>query len=181
MQLDRTTLRKALTAVAASAAIVGLLAACGVSNENAPTPDPVQNLGGDSQILQFTPTPTAMLPDFTPQPPAPTPTTGPSPTPGGNGGGPDAGRQVFLAAGCTGCHVVASVPEANGTFGPELTNVATNAETRVPGLAVEEYLHQSVLEPGAFVVPGYPNAMPAGLVAEGERLDDLIAFLLTLE
>ncbi len=52
------------------------------------------------------------------------------------------------------------------------------------GLDAEEYLRQSIVDPDAYVVPGFPaGQMLAGLgdVLSPEDLDSLIAFLLTLE
>lgn len=102
---------------------------------------------------------------------------GATPTVSNEGGNADRGKQVFLSAGCTACHTIQGVPEAIGEVGPELTNVLAVAGTRVSGLSAEDYLRQSILEPGALVVEGFAPLMPAGLVAEGTSLDDLVAFL----
>jgi hypothetical protein len=53
----------------------------------------------------------------------------------------------------------------------------------VPDLSAEEYLRQSILEPGSFLAPTYRNAMTsigAKYLSE-EELADVVAFLLTLD
>lgn len=92
------------------------------------------------------------------------------------------GRQVFLERGCGGCHTIEGLTA--GTVGPDLTHIATIAQTIVPGQSAEEYIHESIVDPSAYVVEGFPdNVMPknfAELISQ-EQMDDLIAFLLSLE
>ncbi|MFQ5593710.1 MAG: c-type cytochrome [Anaerolineae bacterium] len=92
------------------------------------------------------------------------------------------GQALFLdsATTCILCHAIEG---QGGTRGPDLSGVATRAGTRVAGLSAEEYIRQSILDPTAFVVEGYDPIMPPGLikVIGEENLDDLVAFLLTLE
>lgn len=91
------------------------------------------------------------------------------------------GRAIFLTAGCTACHTISGL--SMGNLGPVLDGLASRAGERVEGLSAEEYIHQSLVDPGAYVVEGFDNIMPADIVAEmsEEELDSLIAFLLTLE
>ena len=92
------------------------------------------------------------------------------------------GRAVFVAAGCVACHTATGV--SSGTIGPVLNGVATRAATRVPGLAAEEYIRQSILTPSAYVVEGFANGiMPQtfGQTLTEEQINDLVAFLLTLQ
>lgn len=103
---------------------------------------------------------------------------------GGGGGNVNNGRTVFTGTGgCTVCHTIQGVPGATGTIGPELTHIATVAATRKPGMSAEAYIRESMLNPGAFVVTGFPDGqMPTDL---GTRLSaqqqaDLVAFLLSL-
>jgi hypothetical protein len=54
----------------------------------------------------------------------------------------------------------------------------------VEGLSAEDYLHQSILEPDAYVVSGFPEGtMPKvwGDVLSDEQVDQLIAYLLTFQ
>ena len=176
--------KKLLPMLAATAAAVLVVTACGEYEGGEPTA--VFTLGGGSTVFGFTPTPSAA--------PPPTPTVTPKPEPGpigeptpvadggGEGGEGDAGPglTVFINAGCTACHTIDSVPEAVGDIGPNLSAVASTAGSRVNGLTAEQYLRQSVMEPSEFLVEDYDNLMPAGLVPDQAAFDNLIAYLLTL-
>lgn len=100
-------------------------------------------------------------------------------------GDPERGRQLFQSssvAGLPGCAACHSLEPDRVLVGPSLAGVATRAAQRVPGLSAEAYLRQSILEPDAFVVPGFPKgAMPAYRNISEQDLQDLIAFLLTLK
>jgi len=60
-----------------------------------------------------------------------------------------------------------------------LTHIATIAATRKAPLSAEEYILESIMEPGVFIVEGFEPLMPklAEAIAEGE-LEDLVEFLL---
>ncbi len=51
----------------------------------------------------------------------------------------------------------------------------------MPGLSAEEYLRESIVDPGAFVAEGYSDAMPKGfkILLSEEDIDSLVVFLLT--
>lgn len=90
------------------------------------------------------------------------------------------GAQVYREKSCATCHQIGT---DGGTAGPPLTHIGTVAGSRRPGTSAEDYVRQSVLDPGAYVVPGYPDTMPRGL-ARGlsqEDFDDLVRYLLTLK
>jgi len=69
------------------------------------------------------------------------------------------GRQIMEGKGmCLTCHTIG---KTTGPFRfPDLAGVGARAKTRVAGLNDVEYLAQSMYEPTAFVVPGFPPAMP---------------------
>lgn len=105
-----------------------------------------------------------------------------APLPPGDAG---RGQQLFngaqplangSTAGCQGCH---------GTgVGPDLQGIATRAGTRESGLSAEQYLHESIVQPNAFIVDGFqPNVMPQdfGQRMSAQDLADIIAYLLTLK
>lgn len=98
-------------------------------------------------------------------------------------GDPANGPTIFKTKGCNACHMVAAVPEAQGTIGPKLDGVATAAATRVSGEDAETYLRHSIEKPEAFLVPGYQNLMMQGLRAQmsDQEYEDLIAWLLSLK
>jgi mono/diheme cytochrome c family protein len=71
------------------------------------------------------------------------------------------GEQIFIAAGCGGCHRLAKAG-TNGTIGPSLEELASVAGDMEPGTSAEEYVRQSILEPDAFTVEGFqPGVMPS--------------------
>jgi hypothetical protein len=51
----------------------------------------------------------------------------------------------------------------------------------VPGLSATDYLWESIVDPGAFVVEGYRDSMPKSfaLLLSEEDIASLVAFLLT--
>ena len=85
-----------------------------------------------------------------------------------------------MGAGCTACHTIDGLEGATGNIGPNLTTVGVRARARVVGVSADVYLRTSVENPTAFVVEGFPPAMPGGL-ASGTDLDNLVAFLLSLK
>jgi hypothetical protein len=69
------------------------------------------------------------------------------------------GRELMEGKGlCLTCH---SIGKTGALRFPDLAGIGGRAATRVPGLNDVEYLAQSMYEPTAFVVPGFPPAMPA--------------------
>lgn len=84
-------------------------------------------------------------------------------------GAPADGRGLFTQFGCNACHALADA-DAHGAVGPALDGIAELAANHVPGLDARAYLEQSILEPGAYVVEGYPDGvMPTNF---GERMRD---------
>ena len=79
---------------------------------------------------------------------------------------------------CIDCHRKAD--DGPARMGPTLANLAVTAATRRPGLSAEEYLIESIVDPGAFQPPGSRGRMPQ-LVARDLTDDDvrnIVAFLL---
>jgi hypothetical protein len=58
---------------------------------------------------------------------------------------------------CLTCHTIG---KTGALRFPDLAGIGAEAKNRVPGLSDVEYLAQSMYEPAAFVVPGFPPAMP---------------------
>jgi mono/diheme cytochrome c family protein len=91
------------------------------------------------------------------------------------------GRQVYRELGCANCHE-ASLSNFFRPVGPPLDHVGQVAARRVSGMSAEDYLRQSITDPGAYLVPGYPDSMPRGLaraLSAGD-LAALVAYLASL-
>jgi hypothetical protein len=68
------------------------------------------------------------------------------------------GREIMGGKGvCLTCHTIG---KTGALRFPDLAGVAIRAKTRVPGLSDIEYFAQTLYEPTAYVVPGFPPAMP---------------------
>ncbi len=85
---------------------------------------------------------------------------------------------------CSQCHSV--TPDQARIIGPGLWDIASVAGSYVPGENAVEYIHQSIVDPNAFIAPGNPpfppNLMPQnwGDVLTPQELNDVIAYLLSL-
>lgn len=92
------------------------------------------------------------------------------------------GEALFFdsATTCILCH---AIDGQGGTRGPDLAEIATRASSRIEGMDAATYLRESITDPTAYVVDGFQPIMPPGLinVVGEENIDDLIAYLLTLE
>jgi mono/diheme cytochrome c family protein len=90
------------------------------------------------------------------------------------------GAELFRAKGCAMCH---TGPESRGSTGlPDLSDASAWAGRRRPGFSAEDYLRQSIRDPGAFVAPGFrPSGPVTGmptLSVSDEEVDALVAYLL---
>lgn len=92
------------------------------------------------------------------------------------------GRQVYRAIGCASCHD-GSLFNLFRPVGPRLDEIGLVGGKRIPGMRAEDYILQSITDPGAYVVPGYPDSMPRGLGRElsPEDLAALVAYLASLK
>jgi mono/diheme cytochrome c family protein len=98
----------------------------------------------------------------------------PAPTPGNIA----AGKAVFASAGCASCHTYTPAG-SSGTVGPNLDDLAANARKANRG-TVSEYTTESIEDPNAYVVPGFPSSvMPPDFAKtlRKSQIADLVAFL----
>lgn len=95
-------------------------------------------------------------------------------------------EEIFTKAGCAVCHTVPGIPGADGRVGPPLLLGATgpvrltDPSYRGQAKTVHQYVMESVLEPGLFVVPGYPaGTMPTwyGAKLSALALEKIAAYL----
>lgn len=93
---------------------------------------------------------------------------------------------LFIKAGCPVCHAIPGIEGADGRIGPKLVLGTTGpqrlADPRYRGRArtVRDYIVESVLEPGAYVVSGYPDrTMPGwyGQKLSAGAMDRMAAYL----
>ena len=69
-----------------------------------------------------------------------------------------AGEEIFKTKGtCEICHRIGQ----KGTRAPDLAGIGGRAGKARAGTSATQYLVESLLQPGAFLVEGYPNIMPA--------------------
>jgi cytochrome c oxidase subunit 2 len=91
-----------------------------------------------------------------------------------------AGRQIFTSAGCNACHTLADA-DATGEVGPDLDELPDVAGKREKDTSPEDYVRQSILDPDALVVKGFPaGTMPKnfGDQLTPEEIDTLVQYLL---
>lgn len=161
--------------VIAAAVVLSVAAACGGTDEQAPRP----------------PTPTVMptaapgTPSVQPTAGASTPTSvrptavGASPTSAAASAGNVArGKTLFTDRGCVGCHSTSEMK----LVGPGLGGLKDRAGSVVAGLSADAYIEQSIRQPNAHVVVGYPpSVMPANFSNLSEQdMKDLVAYLNSL-
>jgi cytochrome c oxidase subunit 2 len=65
--------------------------------------------------------------------------------------------KVFNASGCGGCHAWKPA-NSSGAVGPSLDDLAAAAQKA--GKPLADYVRESIERPSAYIVPGYPDAMP---------------------
>ena len=91
-------------------------------------------------------------------------------------GDPTAGKAVYDANGCGGCHTFEPAG-SDGTTGPNLNELEQSAQEANQG-TVDEYTRESIRSPNAYIHPGFPEGvMPAYDGLEEKELNDLVAFL----
>jgi cytochrome c oxidase subunit 2 len=98
------------------------------------------------------------------------------------GGKPPAGPPglaVFQQNGCGSCHTYAPAG-ATGKVGPDLDNLKKAAQQANRGL-LADFIRESIVKPGAYVAPGYPNVMPPtfGTQIPPAQLQQLVKYLAT--
>ena len=69
-----------------------------------------------------------------------------------------AGEEIFHTKGtCEICHRIGQ----KGTRAPDLAGIGSRAAKTKPGMSAKAYIIESLLQPTAFIVEGYPPIMPA--------------------
>jgi cytochrome c oxidase subunit 2 len=90
------------------------------------------------------------------------------------------GRELFLSLGCGACHVLTDA-STSGVLGPNMDGFSETAANRVLGQDAVSYTKESLVDPNAFIVEGYPpGIMPQnfGDRLSVEEIEALITYLL---
>jgi mono/diheme cytochrome c family protein len=90
------------------------------------------------------------------------------------------GQALYVELGCAACHTVDGGPATGPTFqGLYMSEVPL--ETGETVVADDDYIRESILQPGAKIHQGFPNIMPPyeGRITD-EEIDALIAYIATL-
>ncbi len=148
-----------------------LVSACGVNLSGEPEIANEREIPAPTQLPTQPPPEAASAPD-TDAAAAPTATAAPAErddaTPAAAGsvdltaGDFDQGFELYLQE-CAQCH------GADAGVGPSLADMHERAASGVEGMAGPDYIHQSIVDPGAVVAEGYENVMPTDY---GQRLDE---------
>ncbi len=95
---------------------------------------------------------------------------------GGGAGGAASGKALFVSNGCDGCHTFQPAG-AKGTVGPDLDKLPDLA--RQAGQPLEQFIHDSIVNPDAYVEPGYAKGVMPGTFASlpADQLDALVKYL----
>lgn len=101
-------------------------------------------------------------------------------------GNADNGAKLFQAQGCSACH---SVQQGQKIVGPSLyhlkdqaTEILKGSDYKGKAKTPEEYVHESIVSPNAYIVQGFPpGVMPQDYAKKlkSQDVNDLIAFLMT--
>ncbi len=135
----------AVRRLALIALLGAVLAGCGGEKTVSPTPETIE--GTVPQAPQ-------------PQPPA--------------AGDATAGKAVYDANGCGGCHTFKPAG-STGTTGPDLDNLAEYAEKA--GKPLPSLHGESITDPDAYVEEGFPSGVMPPFKLPPKQLADLVAFL----
>jgi mono/diheme cytochrome c family protein len=94
--------------------------------------------------------------------------------------------ELFIRSGCSACHTIPGIPGAEGRAGPKLVLGSTGTQRladpnyRGQATTVLQYIQESILTPGIYVVPGYPDrVMPQwyGKKLSAAAVDKIAAYL----
>ncbi len=96
---------------------------------------------------------------------------------GGQAASGPPGLAVFQQNGCGGCHTLQAAG-ATGKVGPDLDNLKQEAAKANRG-DLKAFIRESIIDPAAYLAPGYPNAMPPtfGTQIPADKLGQLVDYL----
>jgi cytochrome c551/c552 len=112
---------------------------------------------------------------------APATTTSAATTTSSNAGGGNAaaGKAVFAANGCAGCHTFGPA-NATGAVGPDLDKAPASDAKADGNMDLAAFIKESITDPDAYIAKGYTKGvMPTtfGQSLSSTQLNDLVAFI----
>jgi cytochrome c oxidase subunit II len=90
------------------------------------------------------------------------------------------GKQLFQKQGCGSCHTLSGA-QAVGRVGPNLDGIGSRAGTTVLGQSAEAYIREAIINPDAYILPGYSvGLMPKDFqqMMSSQELQTLVQYLL---
>jgi len=90
-------------------------------------------------------------------------------------GQPENAEAALVKYTCTACH------RGETSIGPLFEGLAERAATRRPPMPADEYIYESIIHPGVYIVEGYQNVMlpDIGSRISDQELADILVYLLT--
>ncbi|MCY4145899.1 MAG: cytochrome c [Chloroflexi bacterium] len=87
------------------------------------------------------------------------------------------GEALIVEYACSVCHIT-----GGGRVAPSFAGIADRAASRRLHMSAGQYLFESIVQPGAYLVAGYANAMPSNFAKRLSQAEigHIIAYLLTL-
>jgi caa(3)-type oxidase subunit IV len=83
------------------------------------------------------------------------------------------GKQLF-SQNCAMCH------DGQSGVGPPFSGMVDRADTRVRGESAQQYIHESIVDPSAYVVSGYQDMMPKNFAQKfsDQQINALVAYIM---
>lgn len=118
----------------------------------------------------------ASLPESAPTPAADIPSVATEAAAALDGASARAGEALIESYQCSICHIAGA-----GRVAPSFTGIGERAAERRPQMSAAQYLYESIVWPGAYLVDGFANAMPANFARRMTRAEigHIIAYLLS--
>src|SRR5215471_7596486 len=92
-----------------------------------------------------------------------------------------AGKAVFAANNCAGCHTFKPA-NATGTIGPNLDTAPTSDAKADNNMNLADFIEESIKKPDAYIAKGYSKGIMPGTFGSSltsKQLHDLVAFILS--
>jgi cytochrome c551/c552 len=89
-----------------------------------------------------------------------------------------AGKAIFISAGCGACHTFKPAA-TSGKVGPDL-DTAPEADAKKAGMPLAAFVKQSIVDPNAYISPGFPKGVMPGNFASSlgaAKIAALVSFI----